>query len=201
VVELKTGPDRRDGRGRRSVAEALTAIVEHGWDPAVDRRPRPGRRRGAGPHGAGSPFLNYPRGWAPSPFPAVLCVSVNDAVRSRHPPRRMLAEGDLVSVDFVRTLHGWCGDAARSFIVGTPRAQMRRLLIERRTRTGGGHRRGAAWQHAWRRRAPRSPRLPARRGTACGQSRRHGIGHSMHEDPHVPNEGHPGKACGYGPAW
>ena len=36
---------------------------------------------------------------------------------------QVLAEGDLVSVDFGATLHGWCGDAACSFIVGTPRAQ------------------------------------------------------------------------------
>ena len=31
-------------------------------------------------HGAQSPFLNYHPAWAPRPFPAVLCVSVNDAV-------------------------------------------------------------------------------------------------------------------------
>lgn len=70
-------------------------------------------------HGAGSPFLNYHPRWAPSPFPAVLCVSVNDAVVHGIPDGQVLADGDLVSVDFGATLDGWCGDAARSFVVGT----------------------------------------------------------------------------------
>ena len=64
-------------------------------------------------HGATSPFLNYPR-WAASPFSAVLCVSVNDAVVHGIPNGQVLADGDLVSVDFGATLRGWCGDAART---------------------------------------------------------------------------------------
>src|SRR6478609_5874421 len=74
-------------------------------------------------NGATSPFLNYHPRWAPTPFPAVLCVSVNDAVVHGIPNGYVLADGDLVSVDFGAILKGWCGDAARSFIVGTPRAQ------------------------------------------------------------------------------
>jgi methionyl aminopeptidase len=92
-------------------------------------------------HGAHSPFLNYHRRWAPTPFPPVLCVSVNGEV---------LACGDLVSVDFGAIRKSWCGDAARSFIVRTPRAQDT-ALIEATTRRW--HRRGAARQHAGRRRA------------------------------------------------
>jgi methionyl aminopeptidase len=47
-------------------------------------------------------------------FPAVLCVSVNDAVVHGIPNGQVLADGDLVSIDFGATLRGWCGDAARS---------------------------------------------------------------------------------------
>ena len=72
-------------------------------------------------HGASSPFLDYHPRWAPTPFPGVLCVSVNDAVVHGIPNDCVLADGDLVSVDFGATLRGWTGDAARSFIVGTPR--------------------------------------------------------------------------------
>ena len=79
-------------------------------------------------HGATSPFLNYHPRWAPSPFPAVLCVSVNDAVVHGIPTDYALADGDLVSVDFGATLRGWTGDAARSFIVGTPRAEDAALI-------------------------------------------------------------------------
>ena len=57
-------------------------------------------------HGAASPFLNYHPSWAPRPFPAVLCVSVNDAVVHGIPNGQVLADGDLVSVDFGATLRG-----------------------------------------------------------------------------------------------
>jgi methionyl aminopeptidase len=110
------------------VAEELTAVVEHARagrstteldGVAADVLAR---------HGATSPFLNYHPRWAASPFPAVLCVSVNDAVVHGIPNGQVLADGDLVSVDFGATLRGWCGDAARSFIVGTPRAQDAALI-------------------------------------------------------------------------
>jgi methionyl aminopeptidase len=103
MVELKT--------------EALHAVVEH----AAPGQP-------TAELGAGSPSLNYHLRWAPSPFPSVLCVSVNDAVVHGIPNGRVLADGDLVSVDFGATLRGWCGDAARSFIAGTPRTQDTALI-------------------------------------------------------------------------
>ena len=58
----------------------------------------------------------------------MLCTSVNDAVVHGIPTGEVLADGDLVSVDFGATLRGWCGDAARSFIVGTPRPQDAALI-------------------------------------------------------------------------
>ena len=122
MVELKTRTeiDAMADAGA-VVAEALQAVVECA---------KPGMttvdldRVAAGVlarHGASSPFLNYHPRWAPTPFPGVLCVSVNDAVVHGIPNEYVLADGDLVSVDFGATLRGWTGDAARSFIVGTPR--------------------------------------------------------------------------------
>jgi methionine aminopeptidase len=94
VVELKTSAeiDAMAAAGA-VVAEALTAVVEHA---------RPGRStteldRVAADvlarHGATSPFLNYHPRWAASPFPAVLCVSVNDAVVHGIPNGHALADG------------------------------------------------------------------------------------------------------------
>src|SRR5699024_4230564 len=68
--------------------------------------------------GATSPFLDYHPAWAPTPFPASVCTSVNDAVVHGIPTDAPLADGDLVSLDFGATLAGWCGDAAVSFVVG-----------------------------------------------------------------------------------
>src|ERR1700730_14283102 len=143
--------------------------------------------------GATSPFLNYHPRWAPSPFPAVLCVSVNDAVVHGIPNGQVLADGDLVSVDFGATLRGWCGDAARSFIVGTPRAQDAALMEATEAALAAGI--GAVRPgntlgdvgHAI---------AAVARGAGYGllaDHGGHGIGRTMHEGPPVPNEGRPGK--------
>src|SRR5690242_16859668 len=71
--------------------------------------------------GASSPFLGYRPSFAPVPFPAVICASVNDAIVHGIPTGYRLRDGDLVSLDCGAELDGWTGDAAITFIVGTPR--------------------------------------------------------------------------------
>ena len=63
---------------------------------------------------ASSPFLNYHPSFAPSPFPAVICASVNDTIVHGIPDGYRLRDGDLVSIDCGATLDGWTGDAAIS---------------------------------------------------------------------------------------
>ena len=194
MVELKTEAEiEAMAAAGAVVAEALRAVIEHA---------RPGRTTAdldkvaadvLARHGAGSPFLNYHPAWAPLPFPAVLCTSVNDAVVHGVPNGEVLADGDLVSVDFGATLRGWCGDAARSFIVGTPRPQDAALIAA----TDAALAAGIA--------AVRPGNTLGDVGYAIGKVARgagygmladhggHGIGRTMHEDPHVPNEGRPGK--------
>src|SRR5690242_14094373 len=68
--------------------------------------------------GAEALFLGYQPSSAASPYPAVTCISVNDAVVHGIPGRYRLAPGDLVSVDCGAHYRGWSGDAAVSFLVG-----------------------------------------------------------------------------------
>src|SRR5437773_65016 len=68
--------------------------------------------------GARSPFLHYHPSFAPTPFPAVICTSVNDVIVHGIPDRYRLRDGDLVSIDCGAELDGWTGDAATTFIVG-----------------------------------------------------------------------------------
>jgi len=194
MVKLKTAEeiDAMAAAGA-VVAEALRAVAAHAEpgraiaeldNVAADVLAR---------SGATSPFLNYHPRWAPTPFPAVLCVSVNDAVVHGIPNGEVLADGDLVSVDFGATLRGWCGDAARSFIVGTPRLQDAALIeATDKALTAGiaevrpGNTLGDVG-HAI---------AAVARGAGYGllaDHGGHGIGRTMHEDPHVPNEGRPGK--------
>jgi methionyl aminopeptidase len=79
--------------------------------------------------GARSPFLHYHPAFAPTPFPAVICASVNDVIVHGIPDGYRLRDGDLVSIDFGAELDGWTGDAAVSFIVGRA-APADLLLIE-----------------------------------------------------------------------
>ncbi|MFF7450337.1 MULTISPECIES: type I methionyl aminopeptidase [unclassified Streptomyces] len=143
--------------------------------------------------GASSPFLGYRPSFAPTPFPAVLCASVNDAIVHGVPTRYRLRDGDLVSLDFGAELGGWVGDSALSFTVGTPRpADLRLIDTAERALAAGiaaavvGNRIGDI-AHAI--------------GTVCRAGGYgipedfggHGIGRRMHEDPGVPNEGRPGR--------
>ncbi len=148
--------------------------------------------------GAEALFLGYHPSSAPSPYPGVTCISVNDAVVHGIPGRYTLAAGDLVSVDCGARYRGWSGDAAISFTIGEhPDPEVTRsdqALI--------------ATTHAALDAGIAAAQPGAKLGDiahAIGQVARlagyglmeghggHGIGREMHEAPHVPNEGRPGR--------
>lgn len=143
--------------------------------------------------GATSPFLGYRPSFAPTPFPAVICASVNDAIVHGVPGRYRLRDGDLLSVDCGAVLDGWVGDSAISFTVGRARPADLRLIetAERALAAGiaaavAGNRMGDL-AHAVG---------GVCRGAGYGIPHGfggHGIGRRMHEDPEVPNEGRPGR--------
>ncbi|MFE5814398.1 type I methionyl aminopeptidase [Streptomyces sp. NPDC056479] len=143
--------------------------------------------------GATSPFLGYRPSFAPVPFPAVLCTSVNDAIVHGIPTGYRLRDGDLLSADFGAQLGGWAGDSAISFTVGRARPEDVRLIetAERALAAGieaavVGNRIGDIAH------AIGSVCRSAGYGVPDGFGG-HGIGRKMHEDPSVPNEGRPGR--------
>ena len=58
------------------------------------------------------------KGYSHPPFPATICASVNDEVVHGIPGRRVLAEGDVISIDCGAIVEGWHGDAAITVPVG-----------------------------------------------------------------------------------
>src|SRR6202171_17740 len=194
MVELKTAAEvEAMAAAGAVVAAALRAVAEHA---------APGRSTAEldavaadvlARYGAGSPFLHYHPSWAPRPFPAVLCVSVNDAVVHGVPNGQVLADGDLGSVDFGVVLNGGCGDAARSFVVGSRRAEDAALIEATDKALAAGI---AAVRPGNTLGDVGHAISSAARGAGYGllaDHGGHGIGRTMHEDPHVPNEGRPGK--------
>ena len=67
-------------------------------------------------HGARPAFKGY--GTASNPFPGTLCISVNEEVVHGIPGKRVLNEGDIVSIDCGVELNGYYGDHAYTFAVG-----------------------------------------------------------------------------------
>jgi methionyl aminopeptidase len=148
--------------------------------------------------GASSPFLGYQPGFAQRPFPAVICTSVNDAVLHGIPDGYRLRDGDLLSVDCGAVLDGWAADAATSLIVGDPHGAARTRADEKLIATAG---RALEAGIAAARPGNKIGDISAAIGTvgrAGGYGINtdfggHGVGHSMHESPSVPNEGRAGR--------
>lgn len=144
--------------------------------------------------GADSPFLGYHPSFGSTPFPGVVCLSVNDAVLHGPPSPYRLRDGDLLSVDCGATLDGWTGDAAISFCVGHASEDDAHLLEHTRNALTAGIA------------AARPGAQIGDISAAIGRVARaaglglhtdfggHGIGRKMHESaPHVPNDGRPGR--------
>jgi methionyl aminopeptidase len=132
-------------------------------------------------------------GFAPIPFPGVICASVNDAALHGIPGRYRLADGDLLSVDCGAVLDGWTGDAAISFTIGPPEPADARLIAT----AGEALRAGIAAAVPGGRIGDISAAIGAvgRAGGygICTDFGGHGVGRAMHEDPHIPNEGRRGR--------
>jgi methionyl aminopeptidase len=143
--------------------------------------------------GASSPFLGYQPAFADTPFPAVICASVNDAALHDIPGRYRLKDGDLLSVDCGATLDGWAGDAAVSVQVGHQHPADTRLIAT----ASQALQAGIAAAVPGGRISDISAAIGAVGRAAgygiCTDFGGHGIGHAMHEDPHIPNAGRPGR--------
>src|SRR4051794_25043664 len=149
--------------------------------------------------GATSCYVDYHPSFGAMPFGKVLCTSVNDAVLHGLPYDYTLRDGDLLSVDFACSVDGWVADSATSLVVGT--ADPADLALIRTTEVAleagiaaavVGNRLGDI-SHAIgtvARDAGLSVNL---------QFGGHGVGRTMHGDPHVSNDGRPGRGLALRP--
>lgn len=194
MIELRTPTEIEAMRpAGRFVAEVLTRLTEYA-DVGVNLLELDAlahdmiRERGAT-----SCYIDYHPTFGAMPFGKVLCTSVNDAVLHGLPHDYTLRDGDLLSLDFAAAVDGWVSDSAVSLVVGTPREEDLRLL-ETTSRALD-----AAVD------AARSGRRIGDISAAIAEVARgagypintefggHGVGRTMHGDPHVPNDGRPGR--------
>lgn len=144
--------------------------------------------------GAKSCYVDYEPSFGRGPFGHYICTSVNDAVLHGKPFDHVLADGDLLSLDLALSLNGIVADSAISFVVGQEPTGQRRALID------------ATEQALEKAIATAGPGVPigdishaigeVLRGagfTVNTQFGGHGLGSTMHQDPHVPNDGRAGR--------
>jgi methionyl aminopeptidase len=131
--------------------------------------------------GGGTPILGY------DGFPDVICISVNDAVVHGIPSDQVLQDGDIVGFDFCVSYDGMVTDAAITVAVGEIDKDSRRLLHA----TSDALAHGIKAVKSGIKVADISRVIEARLRAdklgiveaLCG----HGVGHSIHEDPEIPN--------------
>jgi methionyl aminopeptidase len=200
VVELKTSGEIEAIRAAgKVVAEVLGTARAHAAAGVALRELDEAARDVLAKAGATSPFLNYKPRFAPVPYPAVICTSVNDAALHGIPDGYKLRPGDLVSVDAGATLDGWVADSAISFTVGEASDEDARLIAT----CEDALRAGIAAAVPGGRIGDISAAIGAigRRGGygISTQLGGHGVGRTMHEDPHIPNDGRPKKGMKLAP--
>jgi methionyl aminopeptidase len=133
-------------------------------------------------------FKNYPNSAKrKKAFPAVTCMSVNEAVVHGIPNNRPLKEGDIVSVDTGCRLNGWCGDAAYTYKVGCVSSDVQKLLdVTEQTLNLAIELLGV--KGYWSQIAEQMAQYVRDNGFSSVENFvGHGIGREMHEDPQVPN--------------
>jgi len=140
--------------------------------------------------GAKPSFLGY------AGFPGSACISINDEVIHGIPSKkRILQEGDIVKVDVGAFIHGFHGDAARTFAVGKIPEEAARLIEVTRE----CFYRGVAQATAGNRVGDIGAAVEAcAKENGYSVVRKyvgHGVGHDLHESPEVPNFGTPGRGA------
>jgi methionyl aminopeptidase len=134
-------------------------------------------------------FLNYKVPGAP-PYPATVCVSVNDEIVHGIPTaKRTFKEGDIVSIDLGATLNGFVGDAAMTVPCGTISEEAQRLLRVTEEALWAGIHAARDGVHMGDVGAAIQETAESQGYGVVREYVGHGVGRQMHEDPQVPNYG------------
>jgi methionyl aminopeptidase len=176
----------------RHVAEILLLLRERAKSGTTTGALNDMARAEIDKRGVESSFLGYGPGGLP-PYPAVLCVSVNDEIVHGIPGKRELRDGDLLSLDFGITADGFHGDSACTIPVGEVDDDALELMETTRQSLYDAidqmqpGKRLSDIGHAVQTRAE------SRGYGVVRQFVGHGIGRVMHELPQIPNYGRPGR--------
>ena len=144
--------------------------------------------------GAISCYVDYAPAFGNGPFGHYICTGVNDAVLHGKPHNYKLKDGDLLTLDLALTLGGIAADAAISFIVGTPRNAEDQKLIDITEEALAA---GIAAAQVDNKIGDISYAIGHVLKSAGYKVNLefggHGIGSTMHQEPHISNDGRPNR--------
>lgn len=126
-------------------------------------------------------------------FPANLCVSVNDEIVHGIPGKRVVQEGDIVSLDFGAIVKGFQGDAALTVGIGKISLEAARLLATTEEALQAGIAAARPGARLGDVSATIQKYAESRGYSVVREYTGHGIGRQMHEEPQIPNFGLPGQ--------
>jgi methionyl aminopeptidase len=171
----------------RILAETLGLVLERVRPGVIEKELDEVARREFKKRGVIPTFLGY----AQPPYPATICVSVNDEIVHGIPGDREIMEGDIVSIDIGCTYKGFVADMAVTIGVGEVDPEAQRLIDVTRealqrgiAAARGGSRIGSigAAVQSW---------VESQGFAVVREYVGHGVGRNMHEDPQIPNYGSP----------
>lgn len=188
MITLKSSHEidlmRRSGKitaAARALAGEMVrpGVTTHEIDSAVEQFIR---KQGAVPS-----FLHY------NGYPASACVSVNDEVIHGIPGKRVLVEGDIVSIDVGAYIGGFHGDCAATFACGKISREAQNLIDVTRQSFFEGIRYAKEGHRLQDISAAIQQYVESRGCSVVREYVGHGVGAKMHEPPEIPNYGHPGR--------
>jgi methionyl aminopeptidase len=126
-------------------------------------------------------------GYAYPPYPATVCISINEELVHGIPGNRVIKEGDLVSIDLGATYKGYVGDSAITFTVGEPTEEQQKLIDVTRESLWRGIRTAKAGVRLGEVSAAIGDYIESQGYGVAREYGGHGVGRQMHEEPQVPN--------------
>jgi methionyl aminopeptidase len=144
-------------------------------------------------HGASPVFKGYTFHNGIPPFPGTITACVNDELVHGIPGSRRLQEGDLFTVDCGALYKGYIGDAAISMGIGNLEPEAQRLLDVTNEALVVGIDQACAGNRVGDISAAIQRFVEGRGYNVVRGYGGHGVGRTMHEDPHVPNYGRPNR--------
>ena len=187
MIILKSQTEIESMRRAGKITAAARALAGEMVKPGVttqeinDAVERFIRQQGAVPS-----FLHY------NGYPASVCISVNDEIIHGIPGKRVLREGDIVSVDVGAYIGGFHGDCAATFPCGRISPEAQRLIDVTRQSFFEGIRLAREGQRLQDISAAVQTYVEQNGFSVVREYVGHGVGAKMHESPEIPNYGRPG---------